>query len=414
MKSKLTSYQALRTDKQFLKLLAANCVNRFGDSIDAIAFSWMAYEITQSASVMALMMGLNYIPTVLLQPLMGALVDRLNKRRVMVLTDIGRGLVVLTFVLLLRGGALTTGLLIAGTMLNSLLECFRMPASSAIVPKLLPEEHYTLGVAFNSSVCRVFELVGLELAGGVVAAVGVSGALLIDMGTFVISAVIIAWIRLAEARSEARIQVKTVLDDFSQGLRFTRQHKLLMVLMLLAMLINFFMVPCNVFLTPFVADDLAEGPELLSVLNILLVSGLAVGAYVTPKLKRASGKMLVLTGGVISGLAIASLFFAPGLPQGAGRYALVMGALLLLGLTIGMINVVADTTIMHIVPKEMMGRMSALIGAVCTAIMPIGSFLCSFLSGVMSVPQVLLASGLFAVLVYALMGLSKTLKGLTV
>lgn len=66
-------YRVLRTQPQYLKLLSADLISRFGDSLDAIAYSWIIYEITGSESLMALIVGLNYIPTVLLQPFAGAM-----------------------------------------------------------------------------------------------------------------------------------------------------------------------------------------------------------------------------------------------------------------------------------------------------------------------------------------------------
>ena len=66
-------YKLLLTQKKYIRLLIADLVSRFGDSIDAIAYSWIMYEITASESLMALIIGLNYVPTVLLQPFLGVL-----------------------------------------------------------------------------------------------------------------------------------------------------------------------------------------------------------------------------------------------------------------------------------------------------------------------------------------------------
>ena len=65
MESEVTSYKPLKTQKEYLKLIAANVINRFGDSIDGIAIAWLMYEITHSAALMALILGLNYVPTIL-------------------------------------------------------------------------------------------------------------------------------------------------------------------------------------------------------------------------------------------------------------------------------------------------------------------------------------------------------------
>ena len=98
------NYRALLSQKQYLKMLAADLISRFGDSLDAIAYSWIMYEITGSESLMAFIIGLNYIPTILLQPITGALIDRINKRMMMVITDLLRFGVVILFVVLYVNG----------------------------------------------------------------------------------------------------------------------------------------------------------------------------------------------------------------------------------------------------------------------------------------------------------------------
>ena len=80
MNNEQRNYRVLLSQKQFLKLMLASLVSRFGDSLDVIAYTWIMYEVTGSESLMALIMGLNYVPTVLLQPCAGALVDRMKKK----------------------------------------------------------------------------------------------------------------------------------------------------------------------------------------------------------------------------------------------------------------------------------------------------------------------------------------------
>ena len=90
MAEELTYKDVLR-DPQYMKLLFSNLINRFGDSIDAIAFTWLVYRITNSASWTALIFGLNLLPNIVIQPFLGPIVERLNKKKVIVFTHILRG-----------------------------------------------------------------------------------------------------------------------------------------------------------------------------------------------------------------------------------------------------------------------------------------------------------------------------------
>ena len=207
-------YKLLLSQPRFLMLLAADIVNRFGDSLDAVVYSWIMYEITGSEALMAMILGINYIPTVILQPIAGTLIDRHRKKNVMVLADMGRGMVVITTILLYAGGQLNSYMLIILTLCTSTLEAFRVPAAGAFVPVVLEKECYKVGKAAHYSIQRAMELVGYMVVGGLIALIGVVGVLWIDVMTFAISAVILLLIKDGEKTDLSQAVKKNVLQDF--------------------------------------------------------------------------------------------------------------------------------------------------------------------------------------------------------
>ena len=249
-------YRALLSQKQFLKLLLANLVSRFGDSLDVIAYSWIMYEVTGSESLMALIIGLNYVPTVLLQPFAGALVDRMKKKGLMVLTDAIRVVLVAALVLLYTNGALTPLLLAVLTLCTSTVEALRLPAGNAFMPLLLSSEHYTLGKGASYSLAQASQLVGFVLAGGLIELIGSAGVLWIDAATFAVSAVVIATISVAETRGNGKIDIRRIVADFKDGLAFLKRSKTVQVISIIGLVINFGLMPLSVFQTPYVNDYL--------------------------------------------------------------------------------------------------------------------------------------------------------------
>lgn len=412
MTNETTSYRPLLTQREYLKLIAANVVNRFGDSIDAIAFSWLMYEITQSAALMALILGLNYLPTILLQPFTGALVEHLSKKKVMIVFDIGRGLVVALGVLFYVRGMLTPALLIAFTLVISTMEAFRSPAGAAIVPKLITPELYKVGIALNQSASRVTELIGLAAAGGVVALLGCQGALLIDAGTFFISALIIAFIRLTETFDRGKINVASTMESFKDGFGLVRSNRILVVLLLIGALMNFTFVPINSFAVPFVVDILHGGAEMFSVMEILMVASMAVGSAIAPKITRISGRAQLIGSGLIEGASLCLFALGAYVDGAALQYGIVFFSCLLLGFFAGIINVVFSAAFLRLVPPDYMARLSGLSTAILVASMPIGSFLCSALAAVLPVPVAILASGILAFLLYSVILRVKSLDAL--
>ena len=412
MEQEVTSYRPLKTQKEYLKLIAANVINRFGDSIDGIAIAWLMYQITHSASMMALILGLNYVPTILLQPFTGAMVEHLSKKRVMVLFDIGRGLVVAATAALYVLGHLTPVILTVMMLLISTLEAFRSPAGSAIVPLLLKPELYKVGSALNQTASRVTELVGLALAGGVVALLGCQGALMIDAATFFLSALIIGFIRIKETLPEEKVSLKTTAKSFLEGLSLIRTSRVLIVLLLIGAMMNFMFVPLNVYSAPFIADYLKGGAETLSLINIVLVLALGLGSFVAPKISRISGKTQLIVCGLIASLALCVFALGGYMQSRVLQYVLVLGACVLLGFSSGIINVVYNAAFLRLIPPEFMARLSGISTAILVCSLPVGSFLCSALAAVLKVPVAILASGLLSVVLYLLLVRVKSLEAL--
>ncbi|MEN6419321.1 MAG: MFS transporter [Clostridiaceae bacterium] len=412
MDNEITSYRPLFRQREYMKLVAANVINRFGDSIDAIAFSWMMYEITKSAALMALILGLNYLPTILLQPFTGALVEHLSKKKVMVLFDIGRGIVVAVGVLFYIKGMLTPAILTVMTLVISTMEAFRSPAGAAIVPKLLAPEYYKIGSALNQSASRVTELIGLAVAGGVVALIGVEGALLIDAATFFLSALIIAFIRLREELDASRVNLRSTLSGFLEGFQLIRENRVLLVLLLIGALMNFTFVPLNAFSVPFIADVLKGGAETLSIIQILFVAGMGLGSAIAPKIKRVSGRVQLVFFGLVSGAGLCLFALSGYLPGEVLRFGTVFFSCLLIGFAAGVVNVVFSAAFLKLVPPDYMARMSGLSTAILVCSMPVGNFICSGLAAVMPIALAILASGGLCFLLYLCVLRVKSLKAL--
>ena len=75
-------YKDVLKQKEYVKLIIANLISRFGDSIDAIAFTWLVYAITGSAAWSAIIFAVNQLPSVLVQPFAGALVENMDKKKI--------------------------------------------------------------------------------------------------------------------------------------------------------------------------------------------------------------------------------------------------------------------------------------------------------------------------------------------
>ncbi len=407
MSSKIAGYRSLADQKQYLKLIAANTVSRFGDSLDAIAFSWVMYQVTGSASLIALILAFNFLPTILLQPFAGVLADRIPKRKVMVLCDFGRAFMVCLTVALYLLNWLNAVTLIGITLLNSTLESLRCPAGVAIIPKILDREKFTAGTALNQTLCRVTELIGMAAAGGIIAFLGNSAALLIDAGTFLFSGIIIGWIRLEEAPfQKSGGSIHQTLSQFGKeladGFRYLKSNRLLLCIIILGAFMNFSATPISAFQTPYLAENLHFGPEMLSALGIAMTAGMGIGAFLTPKLTREkSGKPAFVLCGFVQVLFFLALWMLPEVTALWLLTGTLIAGFVLFGFTVGAQNVIFSAAFMSNVTDELMGRISGIVNAVLCCMVPLGSLLCSLLAAFLPIPVAFLICAVTVAVIYS-------------
>ncbi|WP_458126460.1 MFS transporter [Paenibacillus sp. Z3-2] len=131
-----------------MQFMLSKVVSRFGDSIDSIAYSWMVYILTGSKVLMGRLLAVNFLPNILLGLFAGALVDRMSLKKVIVITNTGRGLFVGITALLFGLGQLEVWHLFVITILNSLLkcpvcpDCFPNRCCSPVMPCRLPQPEW--------------------------------------------------------------------------------------------------------------------------------------------------------------------------------------------------------------------------------------------------------------------------------
>ena len=391
MTSISSKYSVLRGEREYFKLLAANAVNRFGDSVDSIALSLLMYEVTGSASMMALLLTVNYLPTIILQPIAGAVVDRMDKKAVMVWMDFARGAVVALIALLVYLDALSTPTLFVCVALISTLETLRIPAGACAMPALLSREKYTLGAALNGGAGQACTVIGLALAGPIVEGLGMEWAFAIDMGTFFFSGAAIAALKmkLPPRHDAEKVSVRAVGRDMLEGLRYLKGSRLLWAITLLGMALNFIATPVNTFYTPFVTDGLGGGATLLSATQLVQVGGVAVGALIVPWLE----KLRIRTTATVSGLAFALMgVVMPALlllPTLAWRAAAQLAVCLVEGLCLGVLNTLYSSRFMMYTDKEYLSRTTGVTNSLLMLMSPVGALICSAAAAVMSVPQCL-------------------------
>lgn len=392
-------YKDILYQKEYMKILLASLVNRFGDSIDAIAFTWLVYQLTGSAAWSAFIFGVNKFPTIFVTPFAGVWVEGKNKKQIMVWTDIMRAVCVAFVATGYLFGWLQPWMLFAATLIISTVEAFRGPASMALTPQVLERKYYEYGISLSSSLSNVVELVGTAAAGGIVALLGVSGAIYIDMATFLLSALIIVFVKSKEKNLEKQIfNGKEYMMSLGDGIQYIRKSHAFLFFILVCLLLNALLTPINSLQAPLVSEILLSDEKMLSFISVACVLGMMFGTITYPWVKKClrTRVFFALAGFGISAYYIGLILCRPLYERELFTVVYVSVTTALLGCFAAWLNTYMSVEFIKKVDEEYLARASGVFTAANVSATPVVSFLISAVIGVTGVANIFLGVGILA------------------
>lgn len=394
--------KAVFRNRNYRLLVLANIINRFGDSVDAIVFTWLTYTLTESAAFSALVFAANRLPTVLLQPLTGVWMERRPKRRAMVVTDLLRGLLVGYILLRLATGLPTAAELLIFTTLISTVEAFRQPAGGAILPQIVPPEQYTEAVSYLSGLSSAAELVGTGLGAVLIGLIGNAGAMAVDVVTFLLSALLLSAMVLKETlpAEPEQFSSRKLFRELSDGLTMVKANRAILYLLLLAVVLNGLLTPYNSLEAAMTREILHADAGILSVVGVALSLGMIAGASLFPTLsRRVPIRVLLLTGSVLLGaMYLGTVAVGRWAATPLAVYLSISVLMLLVGFGVALLNNFSPVLVLQKCDKAYLSRLSGLMGSLCDAAMPAVSLLVSILTGFISTELFFIGSGVFVLL----------------
>lgn len=388
--------------RSYVIILIANFISRFGDSLDSIAYGWMVYQLTGSKILLGTIFAINSLPNIIFGPFAGVIVDRHNKKNVILLVYASRGIIVSLTAFMFFIGILRPWHLFIFTFVNSTLETLGAPVFISLIPKILPKELYLKGNSFSTSAYKFAELVGLGAAGAIIALLGISGAIFIDGGTFFIAAFIILFLKVKhEINQEAEVSVKAYLKDLGEGFRFIRDSYIIRTTLILFAITNFCLAPINVLMPAYVEDILKNGAGVLSMLGVALSVGIILGGLVIGFIGNKFNKNHFISLGLIIFGINYCLLFIPGnlIPSGLFSNAVAIGIFFVFGLIIPMLTSPLTTNIMINTDKNMLGRVGSFISVISCCAIPLGSAITGSVSEIFPMTSIFLIMGMIVALV---------------
>lgn len=375
---KKTDIKKLFYHKNFTIIFIAKLISRFGDSLDSIAFGWMIYILTGSKLLLGTILAVSALPNIIFSPFMGVFVDRFKKKNVLIIGCIGQGFLICLMSLLFLTKSLNSWEIFVITFLNSTLQAFSDPAFTSIIPLLLPKELFLSANSYSSSGGQSAEILGLVSAGSIIALIGVSGAIFIDGITFIIAAILIFFITLnGDIRKKSTLTFNLYFSELKEGFTFIKNNNLLIITILLLAAVNFCISPVAVILPSFVKENLKNGPQILSILEMCITIGMIIGGLLVGKFgSNFKISTLIITGFTLLAVNLLLLFIPGNIIMNVFASSVLACIFFsLIGASLTVVTTPVRTYFITITPKEILGRVSSVLGMICSCANPLGNSL---------------------------------------
>ncbi|HEY6290136.1 MAG TPA: MFS transporter [Terriglobia bacterium] len=382
--------RALRR-RNYRLFFSGQSVSLVGTWMTRVAMSWLVYRLTKSAFLLGLIGFSGQIPILILGPIAGVWVDRWNRHRVLVVTQVLSMLQSFALAMLALSGRITFWEIFGLSLLQGAVNAFDMPARQAFVIEMVEaREDLANAIALNSSMVNASRLVGPSLAGLVIAAAGEGYCFLLDGISYI--AVIVSLLLMHLSRTPPKTRTESVLTELKRGWKYVAGFIPIRAILLLLALVSLVGMPYTVLMPIFAAKILHGGPHTLGFLMGASGVGALVGAFVLARRQSVVGlgRNIPLAAGIF-GLALMCFSLS--------RW---FGLSLLLMVVTGygfMQQMASSNTILQtIVEEDKRGRVMSFYSMAFQGAAPFGSLIAGAIASRIGAPRTLAIGGSLCVL----------------
>jgi MFS family permease len=383
------AWRSLR-HRNFRLYFGGQSISLIGTWMTRLATSWLVYRLTGSAFLLGVVGFAGQIPTFLFAPFAGVWIDRLNRRQVLLVTQILAMIQSLALAVLTLAGHINIHEIIGLSAFQGLINAFDMPARQAFLVQMV-EDKQDLGnaIALNSSMVNLARLLGPSLAGAVIALSGEGYCFLIDGVSYI--AVIASLLAMRLQSGIVKPTVDSMLAQLKEGWAYVSGFAPVRTILLLFAMVSLMGWPFTVLMPIFAGRILKGGPHTLG----FLMGAVGIGALVSA-VSLALRKSVLGLGRMIP-IATASL--------GVGLFLFGMSRTFWLSLVLmlvcgfGMMQQMAasNTIIQTIVEDNKRGRVMSFYAMAFVGMAPFGSLLAGVLAHAIGAPRTVMLSGVCCV-----------------
>jgi MFS family permease len=378
------SFKVLK-NRNFSLLMIGKAVSMMGSNMQQFALSLYVLAITGSATIFASMMAISILPRLLLSPVAGVFGDWFDRKKSIVTLDLLNGVLIGAFAVYysINGGLGLASIYILVIFLE-VTEIFFGSAMTAVVPSIVEKEDLLQANSVKSVVISVCSIAAPLLASVLYGLIGLQIILIVNSISFILSALSEIFINIpATHKKPEKINVQAFKKDLFEGVKIIKDHKMIMNIVGIGMIMNFTLSPLFSVGLLFIIRETLKGSEMqygifaAAIYLAMLVAPITIGG-VAQKIK--IGKLTVyifMCTSVLTGLlALAASSAFTGLySTNLVPFVVITFISFLIGMVISLANIAVGTLFDTLVPREFMGRTGAVLNMGLTVAMPLGQML---------------------------------------
>ncbi|MDP3024384.1 MAG: MFS transporter [candidate division Zixibacteria bacterium] len=392
LQEKNRGYGSIFRNLNFFSIWIGQTISVVGDFLYIIALMWWVLEKTGSTAAMATVAICSSLPAIILGPFAGTYVDRVDKRRLLILMDLGRGvLITVPGVLYFLNQLQVWHIFVIAAFLSSMSTFFN-PALASFLPVIVNKEQLVRANSISQMSSNLSGIIGPALGGALVALFGTGTVMILDALSFFVSVIAIFLVRVKVEQVFPSEERKRFLQELMDGLNFIRKESGILGLVVLFSVLNFFVAPVGVLIPLMVKKILKMGAEGFGVLGSSISVGMVLGSLFLGMIGGVRRKGTFIMIGIVVAGSFLALF---GVSESFWTSIFLLGGC---GFGFSFANILVPVVFQSKIPHEKQGRVFGTLGTISGGLRPISLALVGVMGGLLHVQMIVFLSGVLVAL----------------
>ena len=394
--------------QKFFAIYAGQAVSLITSAILQMAIIFYITEKTGSAMVLSIASLIGFLPYAVLGPAIGVLVDRYNRKTIMIIADLIIAIAgaVLAFIALYM--EISIWMIMVVLFIRSVGTAFHSPALSAVTPLLVPEDQLTKCAGYSQSLQSISYIISPAAAAFLYSIWELNAIIAIDVFGAIVAIIALALIEIPKLDVEKQELSLSFIKEMKDGFYILKENKGLFALLLIGTLYMLVYMPINA-LYPLISMEYFKGtPMHVSITEIAYASGMLIGSMLLGLFGSYKKRIILITASIfMMGASLTISGLLP--PSGFVVFALCCA---IMGLSVPFYSGVQTALFQERIKPEYLGRVFSLTGSIMSLAMPVGLILSGLFADRIGVSNWFLISGILIIGIAMICPFIPVIKGL--